>query len=110
MLSVINIINLSPDQPIDPYANPQLKENIKRWREENVLSIAAQSKVQGFAARFWPGNTDENVFRSGNISRAFKQIVRWAKAENFDMVTIGEDDLIFTGPGRMEILLRKFAG
>lgn len=105
MIDTIHVINLSPDQPIDPYANPELKKNIARWREENVLSIAAQSKQHGFAVRFWPGNTDENVFRCGNISRAFKQIVRYAKENNLPMVCIGEDDLIFTAPGAWKYYL-----
>lgn len=101
----INVINLSPEQQIDPYANPQLQEKIKRWREENVLSIAAQSKQHGFSVRFWPGNTDENVFRSGNINRAFKQIVRDAKKNNLRMVCIGEDDLQFTAQGAWKYYL-----
>lgn len=96
MIDTINVINLSPDNFIDPYANPELKKNIARWRQENVLSIAAQSKQHGFSVRFWEGNTDETVFRSGNISRAFKKIVRYAKKNNLEMICIGEDDLIFT--------------
>lgn len=96
---VINVINLSPDHFIDPYANPELKKDIARWRQENVLSIAAQSKSQGFSCRFWEGNTDETVFRSGNISRAFKQIVRDAKKNDLPMCCIGEDDLFFTASG-----------
>ena len=102
---IINVINLSPDQPIDPYATPEMQQKIKRWREENVLSIAAQSKTQGFSVRFWPGNTDENVFRCGNISRAFKQIVRDAKKNDLPMICIGEDDLFFTAPGAWQYYL-----
>lgn len=98
MIDVIHVINLSPDSFIDPYANPELKKNIARWRQENVLSIAAQSKRFGFSVRFWEGNTDETVFRCGNISRAFKQIVRYAKENNLTMVTIMEDDGLFTSP------------
>jgi hypothetical protein len=98
MIETIHVINLSPDSFIDPYANPELKKNIARWRQENVLSISAQSKQHGFSCRFWEGNTEEEVFRSGNISRAFKQIVRYAKEKNLPMVTIMEDDGVLTSP------------
>lgn len=102
---VINIIHLDPEQQIDPYANPELKEKIKQWRNEDALSIVMQSKVHGFAARFWYGNTDDNVFRSGNISRAFKQIVRDAKEKNLPFVIIGEQDLQFTAAGAWQYYL-----
>lgn len=95
----INVINLDPEQPADPYANPVRKEEIKRWREERALSIVKQSKQHKFAVRFWPGNTDEKVFRAGNISRAFKQIVRFAKENNLPMATIAEDDMVLVSPG-----------
>lgn len=103
----INIIHLDPDQPVDPYANPELKEKIKQWRNENALSIVKQSKIQGFAVRFWPANTDDHVFRSGNISRAFKQIVRYAKENNLDCITIGEEDLEFTSPNAWKYYLEN---
>lgn len=99
MIPIIHVINLDSSQEVDPYANPDLQKQIVRYREENVLSIARQSKQHGFAVRFWEGNTDESVFRSGNINRAFKQIVRYAKAVSLPMVTIAEDDMIFTARG-----------
>lgn len=107
MIDTIHVINLSPDNFIDPYANPELKKNIARWRQENVLSIAAQSKLHGFAVRFWEGNTDETIFRSGNISRAFKKIVRHAKENNLEMICIGEDDLVFTSSNAWKYYLEN---
>ena len=102
---IINVINLSPEQPIDTYAKPERKAEIRRWREERALSIVEQSKKFGFAVRFWPGNYDETVFRCGNISRAFKQIIRYAKQMNLRMVTIAEDDMKFTSAGAWQYYL-----
>lgn len=104
---ILNVINLSPDQPIDPYAPAQRVEEIKRWREERALSIVKQSKQHGFAVRFWPGNTDESVYRCGNISRAFKQIVKDAKERNLQTVTIAEDDMVLTSKGAWEYYLKN---
>lgn len=104
---IINVIHLDPDQPIDQYANPQLKEQIRQFRIENALSIARQSKEHGFAVRFWPGVTGNDVFRCENISKAFKQVVMYAKEESLPMVTIGEEDLQFTAPGAWDYYLKN---
>lgn len=109
-LVTINVINLSVDQPVDIYASAEQQQQIKRWREERVLSIAEQSKKFGFAVRFWPGNYDEKTFRCGNISRAFKQIVRWAKEKKLPTVTIAEDDMRFTSSGAWKYYLDNMPG
>ncbi len=104
---VINVIHLDPEQPIDPYASPELKEKIKQCRNERALSIVKQSKTQGFSVRFWQGDTDDKVFPCKNINRAFKKIVQYAKEERLPTVTIGEDDLKFTASGAWEFYLKN---
>lgn len=104
---VIHIINLDISQPIDPYATTENIEKIKRLREERVLSIASQSKQQGFAVRFWEGVTGSKQSFT-NVNLAFKQIVRYAKENNLPHVTIGEDDLQFTAIGAWQYYLKNF--
>lgn len=97
MIETIHVINLSPSQQIDNYHSPELKLFVQRHREERALSIVEQSKRFGFAVRFWSGIVGDNdVFRSLNIMRAFKKIVQYAKEERLPMVTIMEDDGVFT--------------
>jgi len=95
---ILNVINIDPSQPCDKYANPELKKQIIRNREERILSIVQQSKQHGFAVRFWEGDLTDEVFPCKNISRSFKKIVQYAKEERLPMITIGEDDLHFTSP------------
>ena len=100
---VINVINLSLDQPAKT-TNVTIKKNfIYQCREERVVSICQQSKAHGFAVRFWEGiYTDQAFF---GITAIFKKIVRWAKDTNQKMVCIGEDDLLFTAPGAWQYYL-----
>lgn len=108
MNPTIHVINLDRDNEIDPYANPQLKEEIKRFREERALSIVKQSKQFCFQVRFWEGITDNKTFPCVNIMKAFKKIVMYAKEENLPFVVIGEDDLFFTGRGAWQYYLDNF--
>lgn len=100
MIETIHVINLSPEQQIDLYHSPELTQFVKRHREDRALSVVEQSKRYGFAVRFWPGIVGEvgqnDTFRSPNIMRAFKKIVKYAKDERLPSVTIMEDDGMFT--------------
>lgn len=97
MTNTIHVINLSTDQPTDPY-RPDLTQKILRLREERALSIVRQSKEQGFAVQFWPGVIVEKQTRHKNIAEAFKQIVRYALENDLREITIAEDDALFTAP------------
>lgn len=99
---IINVINLSVEQPAASIHSGNKKEYIRHSREERVLNVCRQSKEQGFAVRFWEGIMEPNGV---GINKAFKQIVRWAKAEGLDMVCIGEDDLTFSAPGAWQYYL-----
>lgn len=97
MIETIHVINLDRNQPTDPYAPPKLTEEIKASRDARALSVVKQSKLYGFAVRFWPGIISEkNTFPAINITRAFKKIVQHAREEKLPMVTIAEDDFVFT--------------
>ncbi len=100
MIETIHVINLSPDQQIDNYHSPELKQFVRSHREQRALSVVEQSKRFGFAVKFWAGIVGDNdVFRSVNVMRAFKKIVQYAKEERLPIVTIMEDDGIFTSDG-----------
>lgn len=99
---IINIINLSTDQPATSVHPSNKKEYIRHSREERVLNVCKQSKEQGFAVRFWEGIIEPNGV---GINKAFKKIVRWAKEQGLKMVCIGEDDLIFSAPGAWQYYL-----
>lgn len=104
MIETIHCINLDSQQPVDHYANPELQLRIRREREERALNIVRQSKQYGFAVRFWEGTlaidhegrVSNTVPAHTNISRAFKNIVTYAKERDWPMVTIAEDDMQLT--------------
>lgn len=106
---IINIINL--DTSADSSSlNPNCpSEFIQRSREERIISIVRQSKQMAFPVRFWEGDIFRGNFIDGRIgiSRSFKRIVRWAKENGMDRVTIGEDDLLFSDPGAWKYYLEN---
>lgn len=106
MIEIIHVINLSPKQPLGTYTTGK-ESIIIRNREERVLSIAEQSKKHGFAVRFWPGNYDSDKLRCQNISKAFKQIVRYAKEKKLKSITIAEDDAILTSKNAWQYYLEN---
>ena len=65
-------------------------------REDRLLSVSKQAKQQGFAIRFWEGIREKNKMPFKSVSKAHKQIVQYAKESNLEMVTICEDDIVFT--------------
>lgn len=99
---IINVINLAPEQKLrnTPASKKLLAQDTRR---ERALSIVQQSKEQGFAVRFWEGVVDK--FAYIGINKAFKNIVADAKVNDFPMVCIAEDDMIFTAPGAWKYYL-----
>lgn len=95
-MQTLHVISLDPNQPVDKYASPDKAKQIIRYREERILSIVRQAKIQGFALAIQEGDLTDEVFRCKNISRAFKKIVQYAKEERLASVTIAEDDVLFT--------------
>lgn len=95
MIEIIHVINLSPQQPLGTYTTGKEHKIIEN-RVERAMSVVEQSKKYGFAVRFWPGNYDLPEKRWTNISKAFKQIVRYAKEKKLRMITIAEDDILLT--------------
>jgi hypothetical protein len=97
---VINIINLDTSADSHSLNSNCTSSFIQRSREERIISIVRQSKQMGFATRFWEGDTFRGNFIDARIgvAKSFKKIVRWAKENNFERVTIGEDDLLFSHP------------
>lgn len=93
---ILHIINLSPDNLVDQYANQDLQKVIRRNREERILSIVRQAKQHGFCIRVWEGVTTDRIFPCRNISQAFKKIVQHAKEERLPFVRIAEDDMALT--------------
>lgn len=76
-------------------------------RADRRANVEKQSQEQGFEYKLWLG-IEGNLRRCTNISQAFKQIVRYAKEEKFERITIGEDDLFFTAPGAWQHYLINF--
>lgn len=93
---ILHVINLDSNQPVDPYHNPELQQQVLRNREERVLSMVRQAKRYFIGLQFWEGDLTDNVFRAKNVARIFKKIVAYAKEERLPHITIAEDDLIFT--------------
>lgn len=93
---ILHVINLDTQQPVDPYHNPELQQQVLRNREERVLSLVRQAKKHFIALQFWEGDLTDNVFRASNVARAFKKIVSYAKEERLPYITIAEDDIVFT--------------
>lgn len=99
---VVNVINLDPEL-IEYKGFSVHNHEVKRYREERLLSIVRQSKDHGFAVRFWEGE-HEKIAKKG-ISRAFKKVIRWAKENNLPEVIIAEDDMVLTAPGAWQYYL-----
>lgn len=97
IINIINLDSLADSHSVNPRCPPEF---IQRIREERIISIVRQSKQMGLILRFWEGEIFRGNFVDGRIGvcRAFKRIVRWAKENNLDRVTIGEDDLVFSSP------------
>lgn len=62
-------------------------------REDRRMLLARESEIQGFNYQIWEGILAEKP--KVGVSRAHKQIVRWAKENEMTKVCIGEDDVHF---------------
>lgn len=86
-MDVINIINL--------------------WkREDRLLHLCNEAKVQGFAFKLWEGIEEFNT-SAMNINKAHKRIVQWAKDNKMKKVFIAEDDIVFSAPGAWDYFRSK---
>ncbi len=63
----------------------------------------ANQNIQHFT--IWDGIYDENPKRG--IAKAHKQIIRWARDQNFPSVLIAEDDIEFTEKGTFEYFTKN---
>lgn len=75
-------------------------------RIDRMKNILTQSIEQCFWYRIWNGIMSDGPPRT-NISRAFKQIVAWAKKTKQPYVRIAEDDIVFTAPGAWQQYLQS---
>jgi hypothetical protein len=106
---IINVINLSKEQP-GVSLNPEYTSDfIIKSRENRVLSVCNQSKLYGLNVRFWEGEIFRGNFIDGRIgiSRAFKRVVKWAKENRLPEVCIAEDDFLMSGFGAWEYYLEN---
>ena len=83
---IVNVINL-----------PHRKDRLKHFINE--------SKEQQFQYKVWDGIID-NIPATG-ISKAFKQIVKWAKDNNLPCVCIAEDDIKFCDKGAWNFYIKN---
>lgn len=74
-------------------------------RTDRLEHFKKQADEQNFEYKAWEGIT-HNIPATG-ISKAFKQIVRWAKENNQPKVTIAEDDILFCGEGAWDYYLQN---
>jgi len=77
-----------------------LAERADRWQ-----LLQDEFTVQNITNyRVWEGIVDDSLIRRG-ISRAHKNIIRYALEQGLPSVLIGEDDLHFTSPGAYDFYL-----
>jgi len=76
-------------------------------REDRLLSVSKQAKQQKFAIKFWEGIQEKNVMPFKSVSKAHKQIVKDAKDNNYESVTICEDDIKFSCPNAFDYYISK---
>lgn len=74
-------------------------------RKDRILLLNNQLLKQNLIGCIWPGISDlENAKRG--ISKAHKQIVRYAKRQNLPSITIAEDDIKFTDLGGFDYFMQ----
>jgi len=74
-------------------------------RTDRLEHFLQQAKEQNFEYKRWEGII-HNIPATG-ISRAFKQIVRWAKENNIPSVCIAEDDIEFSSLGAWDYYIKN---
>lgn len=85
------LLNLIHD-PLDPSG-----------RSKQLLSELQQQEIE---VRIWRSMHDAIAPHSG-VSRAHKQIIRWAKEQGLPEIIIGEDDVRFLGAGAWKRFLES---
>lgn len=75
-------------------------------RTDRLALLQKEIATQGMNVRYWPAIKDP-VMGFRGISRAHKQIVRWAALEGLPEVLIMEDDCYFFAPGAFQFFLSQ---
>lgn len=76
-------------------------------REDRFNLLQPHIKDQGMEVRYWPAIKDRFSRTFVGISRAHKEIVRWAKVMGMDEVAIMEDDCYFFALGAFRFFLEQ---
>lgn len=75
-------------------------------RKDRYENLMRELCVQGITDyQIWPGIIDKQP--KVGVSRAHKQVIRFAKENNFDKICVAEDDILFTAPGAWEYFLKN---
>jgi len=75
-------------------------------RQDRRKLLDHQIATQHLSVQFWPAIKDKMMSFRG-ISKAHKQIIRWAKETGQEEVLIMEDDCYFFAPGAFEYFLSQ---
>lgn len=75
-------------------------------RRDRQVLLDSEIIEHGLEVKYWPAIIDPQ-FTARGISRAHKQIVRWAQAAGEEMVCIAEDDMHLCGPGAWQHFLNN---
>lgn len=73
-------------------------------RTDRLLLLEKEVLSQKLNIKFWPAIKDPQMGFRG-ISRAHKQIIRWAMGQGLPEVTVMEDDCYFFAPGAFQYYL-----
>lgn len=72
-------------------------------RKDRRESVTKELEREGVPYQFWPG-VIMPMAKQG-ISIAHKNVIRWAKKNNYSLAVIGEDDISFPAPGSWQYFL-----
>lgn len=75
-------------------------------REDRLISLANEMKVQGVAIKLWEG-IESYPTTAQNINAVHKRIIQWAKDNNEPYCIIAEDDIRFVCPGAWDYFLSQ---
>jgi hypothetical protein len=75
-------------------------------REDRFELLTGELVSQDLFACIWPGILNPEDPKKG-ISKAHKQVVAWAKQQQFPTVIIAEDDIRFTAPGAFDHFIKN---
>jgi hypothetical protein len=89
----LNVIHLPHDNPGSP------RHRQERW--DNLMKELSHQKINDY--KIWDGI--KMIPTKTGISRAHKQIIKYAKENNLEQVCVAEDDICFYGSGAWEYFL-----